>query len=159
MKKGYNIIYIYIYIHIYKYLWKSNWFMSYVTESAQHAQSKDHNTYIVKSWRQSNAPILLITTMPLWPHARYGRPVYALCFVQVEHSVYHEPISVLINKFMPLAQCLLSTLFVLTLTTHELNHWPYTVGILPQSHCSDEDRCTGLSSWSHYIIYIYIYIY
>ena len=51
-----------------------------------------------------------ITTMALRRHAAYGRPVmrrmgaldclhdvtmyYALCFVHVEHSVCHEPISV-----------------------------------------------------------------
>ena len=34
-----------------------------------------HLTYIVTSWRQPNAPILLITTMALWRHAGYGRPV------------------------------------------------------------------------------------
>ena len=32
-------------------------------------------TYIVTSWRQSNTPILLITTMSLWRHAGYGWPV------------------------------------------------------------------------------------
>ena len=30
--------------------------------------------YKVTSRRQSNAPILLITTMALWRHAGYGRP-------------------------------------------------------------------------------------
>ena len=44
-------MYIYIYIHIYVY------------------------KYIVTSRRQSNAPILLITTMALWRHAGCGRPV------------------------------------------------------------------------------------
>ena len=70
------------------------------TQSAQHAQSKEHNTYIVTSRRQSIASIL-ITTMTLWRHTGYERSVYyALCFVHVEHSVCHEPISVLINIFM-----------------------------------------------------------
>ena len=32
-------------------------------------------TYIMKSRRQSNAPILLITAVALWQHAGYGRPV------------------------------------------------------------------------------------
>ena len=30
----------------------------------------------------------------------YTYMYYALCFVYIEHSVYHEPISVLINIFM-----------------------------------------------------------
>ena len=45
------------------------------TQSAQHAPSKEHNAYIVTSWRQSNAPIVLITTMALWRNALYGRLV------------------------------------------------------------------------------------
>ena len=73
------------------------------TKSAQHAQSKKRNTYIVTSRRQSIASIL-ITTMTLWRHAGYGRSVYyALCFVHVEHSVCHEPTSVLINIFILLS--------------------------------------------------------
>ena len=49
---------------------------------------------------------IYITTMALWQHAGYGRAwahwivfmtslymYYALCFVRVEHSVCHEPIS------------------------------------------------------------------
>ena len=48
-----------------------------------------------------NVPILLIPTMALWRHAGYGRSVYyALCFVHIEHSVCHEPISVLINIYI-----------------------------------------------------------
>ena len=43
-----------------------------MTQSSQQAQSKDEdNTHIVKSWRQSNAPIL-ITIMALWRHVGYG---------------------------------------------------------------------------------------
>ena len=49
---------------------------------------------------------------------------YAPCFVLVEHSVCHEPVSVLINIFTLLVWCLLSTLLVLTLTIRELRHWP-----------------------------------
>ena len=56
---------------------------------------------------------------------------YALYFVHVEHSVCHEPISVLINIFMLLAYCLLSTLLVLTLTMCELNHWPSIAAMSP----------------------------
>ena len=43
--------------------------------SALQAQSKEHNTYIMKSWRQSNVLICLITTVALWPHGGYGKPV------------------------------------------------------------------------------------
>ena len=75
---------------------------------------------------------------------------YALSFVLVEHSVCHEPIFVLINVFTLLASCLLSTLLVLTLTMHELHHWPSIAGMSPQSHCGDEeDGPIGLSSWLH----------
>ena len=35
--------------------------MVHDTQSTQQAQSEEHNTYIVTSWGQSNAPILLIT--------------------------------------------------------------------------------------------------
>ena len=56
---------------------------------------------------------------------------YALYFVHVEHSVCHEPISVLINIFMLLAYCLLSTLLVLTLTMCELHHWPSIAAMSP----------------------------
>ena len=38
-------------------------------------QSKDHNTYIVKTWRQPNASILLMTAMALWQHGGCGQPV------------------------------------------------------------------------------------
>ena len=64
--------------------------------------------------------------------------------------MYLEIISFLINIFTLLAECLLSTLLVLTLTMRELHHWPS-----PQSHYGDEeDGYIGLSSWRHYI-YIY----
>ena len=33
--------------------------MVHHTQSAQHAQSKEHNTYIVTSWRQSNIYIII----------------------------------------------------------------------------------------------------
>ena len=80
---------------------------------------------------------------------------YALCFVHAEHSLFHEPISVLINIFVLLAQCLLSTLLVLTLTMYEFQHWPSIAGMLLQSHCRDEED--GLHDVTKYI-YIYIYI-
>ena len=64
---------------------------------------------------------------------------YALCFMLVEHSVCHEPISVLINVFMLLAQCFFSTFLVLTLTMRELLHWPSLASMSPQSHCGDEE--------------------
>ena len=60
---------------------------------------------------------------------------YALCFMLVEHSVCHEPISVLINVFM-----LLAPLLVLTLTMRELRHWLSIAGMSPQSHCGDEEN-------------------
>ena len=42
---------------------------------------------------------------------------------------------------------LLCTLLVLTLTMHELRHWPSIAGMSPQSHCGDEeDGRIGLSS-------------
>ena len=72
---------------------------------------------------------------------------YALCFVHAQHSVSYEPISVLINIFMVLALCLLSTLFVLTLRIPELRHWPTIARVSPQSHSGDEvDRRTRLHS-------------
>ena len=123
--------------------------------------------------RQSSVAILLIATMALWRHASYGQQVamsridywiffmtslyiyYALCFVHVEHSVCHEPISVLINIFTLLAQCLLSTLLVQIITMRELRRWPSIGGMSPQSHCGDEeDGCIGLFLWRHYILYI-----
>ena len=64
---------------------------------------------------------------------------YAPCFVLFEHCVCHEPISVLINVFMLLAWCLLSTLLVLALTLREPRHWPSIVGMSAQSHCGDEE--------------------
>ena len=72
---------------------------------------------------------------------------YAPYFVLVKHSVFYEPISVLINIFMLLAWCLLSTLLVLTLTMRELRQWPSIAGMSPQSHFGDEeDRRIGLFS-------------
>ena len=41
----------------------------------------------------------------------------------------------------------MSTLLVLTLTMRELRHCPSTAGMLPESHCGDdEDERIGLSS-------------
>ena len=72
---------------------------------------------------------------------------YAPFFVLVEHSVCHEPISVLNYVFTLLAQYLFSTLLVLTLSVRELRHWPSRAGVSPQSHCGDEvDGRIGLSS-------------
>ena len=47
---------------------------------------------------------------------------------------------------MLLALCLFRTLLVLTVTMHELRHWPSIADMSPQSHCGDEDGRTGLSS-------------
>ena len=70
---------------------------------------------------------------------------FAPCFVVVEHC--HESVSVLINIFTLFAWCLLSTLLILTLVMHELCHWTSIPGMLPQSHCGDEeDGRIGLSS-------------
>ena len=44
--------------------------------------------YIVTSWRQSNAPILLITTMALWRHAGYGRLVAELINIYIYVYIY-----------------------------------------------------------------------
>ena len=68
------------------------WKMENSTQSAQQAQSKEHNTYIVESYRQSNVPIPLIITMALWRHDGYVMNcfnwcIYAPCLVLVEHSV------------------------------------------------------------------------
>ena len=63
------IIYV-IYIYIYQLKQK----LVNDTHSAQQAQSKDHNIYIVKPWRQANASILLMTPMALWQHGGYGQP-------------------------------------------------------------------------------------
>ena len=77
---------------------------------------------------------------------------YVLGFVPFEHSMCHKPIPVLINVFTLLAQCLLSTLLVLVLKMCELRHRLSIVGMLPQSHCgNEEDGRIGLSSWIHYI--------
>ena len=71
---------------------------------------------------------------------------YALSFVLLEHSVFHEPIFVFINVFTLLPYSLLSTLLVLTLTMHEQRHWPSIADMLPQSHSGDEeDGWIGLS--------------
>ena len=54
---------------------------------------------------------------------------------------------VLINIFALLVWCFLSNLLILTLEMGELCHWPSIVGMLPHSHCGDEeDRSIGLSS-------------
>ena len=76
---------------------------------------------------------------------------YVLCFVHVEHSVCHEPISVLINNifiyiYAP-SLVLVEHSLVLTLTLRELRHWPSIAGMLPQNHYDDEeDRRIGLPS-------------
>ena len=59
--------------------------MVHDTQSSQHVQSKERDTCIVTSWRQSHAPILLITTMALWPHAGYRRPVAGFIAVHSRH--------------------------------------------------------------------------
>ena len=63
--------------------------------------------------------------------------------------------------FMLLAQCLLSTLLVLTLTMRELRHWPSIAGMSPQSHCGDEEdgRMGALDCLHDVTKYIYIYMY
>ena len=45
----YTYIYIYIYICIYIYIYIYIYKLVHDTQSAQQAQSKEHNTYIVKS--------------------------------------------------------------------------------------------------------------
>ena len=111
---------------------------------------------------------------------------YAPCFVLIEHSMFYETMSVLIDVFIILSYCLLSTLLVLTLTVRELRHQSFIASMSPQIHFGDEeDGHIGLPSWLHficimllallcwlstlcvllyiyicrYIIYIYIYIY
>ena len=102
--------YIHTYIYMYEYIYLYILYLLYM--------------YIVKSWRQSSAPILLIITMALWRHAGMDGHVvtkllwwwrgwahwivfmtslymyYALSFVLVEHSVCHEPVFVLSNVYI-----------------------------------------------------------
>ena len=76
---------------------------------------------------------------------------YAPCFVHVEHSVCHKPISVLVNIYICI-QCTAEKVFKeKTRNTpclkNELRHWPSIAGMLPQNHCGDEeDGRIGLSS-------------
>ena len=80
---------------------------------------------------------------------------YVPRFVFVEHSVCHEPISVLINVFTLLAWCLLSTLWVLALTMCEPRSYP------PCRHKAIVvmRRIGPLYCLHDSTIYIYIYIY
>ena len=87
---------------------------------------------------------------------------YAVCFMHVEHSACHQPISVLINIFMFLAWCLFSTPLVLTLTMRELRLWPSIAGMSPQSQCGDKEdiyKCIYIYIYIYIYLYIYIYIY
>ena len=85
---------------------------------------------------------------------------YEPCFVLVEHSVCHEPISVFITIFTLLAWYLLSTMLVLTLTMRELYQWRSIASMSPQSHFGDEeDGRIGLSSCMPFfgnVVYIYL---
>ena len=55
---------------------------------------------------------------------------YTPCFVLVEHTVCHEPIFVLINVFMLLASCFLSTLFSVGSIT--VNAWTLALPVHSQ---------------------------
>ena len=95
-------------------------------------------TYRSKMMRRMGALDCFITSLYMY---------YAPCFVLVEHSVCHEPISVLINIFTLLVWCLLNTMLLVTLTMCEFRHWPSIAGMSPQNHYGDEeDGRTGLSS-------------
>ena len=61
-------------------------------------------------------------------------------------------------SFLLLAQCLLSTLLVLTLAMRELRHWPSIAGMSPKSHCGDEEDERIIVFMTLLYIYIYIYI-
>ena len=93
-----------------------------------------------------------VATQPLWWWGGWAHWIvfitslclyYAPCLVRIKHSVYHEPISVLINVFTLFASYLLSTLLVLILTMHEIRQWSFKAGMLPQSHCGDR----GVAHW------------
>ena len=68
-------LYLYIYIHLYIYI------------------------YIVMSWRQSNAPTLLIIAMALWWHAGYGQPVAEFVYIYIWVSIYECKTNKKISNF------------------------------------------------------------
>ena len=74
------------------------------------------------------------------------------CFVLVVHSVCDEPAL--------LAQGLLNTPLVPTLTMRELRRWQSVAGMSPQRHCSiEQNRCIRTLECLHnFTIYVYIYI-
>ena len=79
---------------------------------------------------------------------------FALCMLSD-----HEPVSVLINIFIPLlVQRYLSILLVITLTMRELCHWSSKVGMSPQSYCGDEKDSRIVCIYCIYTVYIYLYI-
>ena len=58
-------------------------------------------------------------------------------FVLVQQSVCHESFSALINVFLLLAYCLLSTLLAVTLRMRERHHWPSIADMAPQRHSGE----------------------
>ena len=84
---------------------------------------------------------------------------YAPCLVLVEHSLCHEPISVLINVFMLFGWCLLSTLLVLGPTIHDIRHWPPTTAMMPLRRMGALD-CLHDSTTCimHACMYVYMHV-
>ena len=70
--------------------------------------------------------------------------------IQCTHPPHHYNAIfsvVRVHAFRVHALLVLSTLLVLTLAMRELRHWSPIAGMLPQSHCGDEeDGHIGLSS-------------
>ena len=92
--------------------------MVHDTQSAQHAQRKEHNKHIVTSL----SPQWLFSNMPVMDDQWWSSRI----------------VSGGSNS---------NTLLVLTVTMGELRHWLFIAGMLLQSHCGDEeDGPTGLSS-------------
>ena len=115
--------------------------MVHDTQSAQHAHSKEHNTYIVNS-NTNNAwtpPLAVdsrhVATKTLWWWEGWAHWIvfmtslcmyYALCFVHVEHSVCHEPISVLNNIYYIYIYIIYIYIYIYIFTVvyrfHEISH-------------------------------------
>ena len=101
-----------------------------------------HNTFYLFFYNcRCNIEVKYTNTVIIYFHVCSRRYIFRkVIFVKsfLLSKLLMRPVFVSINLFTHLAQCLLSSLLVLTLTMRELRHWPPIAGMSPRGHCGDE---------------------
>lgn len=113
---------------------------------------------IVMSWRQSNATILIITTMTLWWHASYGWPVASGAVDGWTHWTVFMNSYILLKSLKPLQWEFLSYQISLSLIIGNLKVSTLTNRKTTKGNCHISISLWNVTNFKRYQFYFFVYM-